>query len=119
MKQNDLKGANRPNANQNVVVLFAENMTAVDIDQMPNVERIAAFMQDHPEASCVIKGYASPEGNLDDNIQLANGRAANVMDVLVKQFGIAANRISAAGQGASTMIDELGGRVSICEIIVK
>jgi hypothetical protein len=54
------------------------------------------------------------------NVKLANGRAASVKDMLVKKYGIAANRINAAGQGISNMFDELSwNRVSICEIIVK
>ena len=104
----------------NVLVHFPVNKTAVTADQRPNVERIAAYMKSHPEATCEIKGYASPEGNKDNNIKLANGRAASVRDMLVNKYGIAANRIKAEGQGISNMFDELSwNRVSICEIIVK
>ena len=140
--ENDLAAANRALANcqrdlsaaknidpkvidnskqfMNVLVHFPVNKTAVTADQRPNVERIAAYMKSHPEATCEIKGYASPEGNQDNNIKLANGRAASVKDMLVNKFGIAANRIKADGQGISNMFDELSwNRVSICEIIVK
>ena len=126
--KNDLNAAkNKPatvvdNSKQymNVLVHFPVNKTAIGADQRPNVERIAAYMKSHPEATCEIKGYASPEGNQDNNIKLANGRAASVKDMLVKKYGIAANRINAAGQGISNMFDELSwNRVSICEIIVK
>ena len=104
----------------NVLVHFPVNKTAITADQRPNVERIATYMKSHPEATCEIKGYASPEGPQDNNIKLANGRAASVKDMLVKKYGIAANRIKAAGQGISNMFDELSwNRVSICEIIVK
>ena len=104
----------------NILVHFPVNKTAVGNDQRPNVERIAAYMKSHPEATCEIKGYASPEGPKDVNIKLANGRAASVKDMLVKKYGIAANRIKAEGQGISNMFDELSwNRVSICEIIVK
>ena len=96
------------------------NKTAITADQRANVERIAAYLKSHPEATCEIKGYASPEGNQENNIKLANGRAASVKDMLVKKYGIAANRINAAGQGISNMFDELSwNRVSICEIVVK
>lgn len=119
-KQNDLEGARSTQTNINILVHFPENKSAVSIDQRSNVERIAAYLKSHPEATCIIKGYASPDGNYDDNILLANGRAESVMDMLINTFGIAANRIDATGQGISTVIDELdGGRVSICEIIVK
>ena len=126
--KNDLNAAkNKPtsvvdNSKQymNVLVHFPVNKTAVSTDQRPNVERVAAYLKSHPEATCTIKGYASPEGNQENNIKLANGRAASVKDMLVKKYGIAANRINAAGQGISNMFDELSwNRVSICEIVVK
>ena len=126
--RNDLNAAkNKPativdNSKQymNVLVHFPVNQTAITADQRANVERVAAYLKSHPEATCTIKGYASPEGKEDVNIKLANGRAASVKDMLVKKYGIAANRINAAGQGISNMFDELSwNRVSICEIIVK
>jgi outer membrane protein OmpA-like peptidoglycan-associated protein len=140
--ENDLAAANRALANckndlnaakniapkvvdnskqfMNILVHYPVNKTAIGADQRPNVERIAAYMKSHPEATCVIKGYASPEGNQDNNIKLANGRAASVRDLLVNKYGIAASRIKAEGQGISNMFDELSwNRVSICEIIVK
>ena len=104
----------------NVLVHFPVNKTAITADQRANVERVAAYLKSHPEATCTINGYASPEGNQENNIKLANGRAASVKDMLVKKYGIAANRINAKGQGISNMFDELSwNRVSICEIIVK
>ena len=103
-----------------ILVHFPVNKTAVSADQQPNVERIAAYMKSHPEATCTINGYASKDGPADHNIQLANGRAASVKDMLVKKYGIDAKRINAQGQGISNMFDELSwNRVSICEIIVK
>ena len=94
--------------------------TAITADQRANVERVANYLKSHPEATCTINGYASPEGNQDNNIKLANGRAASVKDMLVNKYGIAASRINAKGQGISNMFDELSwNRVSICEIIVK
>ena len=104
----------------NILVHFPKSQTNITADQRANVERVAAYLKSHPEATCVIKGYASPEGKEDVNVKLANGRAASVKDMLVKKYGIAANRINAAGQGISNMFDELSwNRVSICEIIVK
>ena len=104
----------------NILVHFPVNKTGITADQRANVERIASYLKSHPEATCVIKGYASPEGPADNNIKLANGRADSVKDMLVNKYGIAANRIKAEGQGISNMFDELSwNRVSLCEIIVK
>ncbi len=140
--QNDLNAANKALANckndlnaaknaapkvvdnskqyMNILVHFPKSGTAITADQRANVERVATYLKSHPEATCTIKGYASPEGKEDVNVKLANGRAASVKDMLVKKYGIAASRINAAGQGISNMFDELSwNRVSICEIIVK
>ena len=104
----------------NVLVHFPVNKTAITADQRANVERVANYLKSHPEAKCTINGYASPEGPQDNNIKLANGRAASEKDMLVKKYGIDAKRINAQGQGISNMFDELSwNRVSICEIIVK
>ena len=104
----------------NILVHYPKSGTSITADQRANVERIATYMKSHPEATCVIKGYASPEGNQENNIKLANGRAASVKDMLVKKYGIDAKRIKSEGQGISNMFDELSwNRVSICEIIVK
>lgn len=56
----------------------------VDASQLPNVERVAIYMKKHPEAKVVIKGYASPEGNLAFNEKLAKARAQAVKSILVK-----------------------------------
>jgi len=140
--QNDLDAANRALANckndltaaknapakvvdnsaeyLKILVHFPVNKTAVTADQRPNVERVAAYLKSHPGATCTVRGYASPEGPKDNNERLANGRAASVKDLLINKYGIAANRINAAGAGETNMFDELSwNRVSICEIIVK
>ena len=104
----------------NVLVHFPVGKSAIAADQRANVERVANYLKSHPEASCTINGYASPEGNEDLNIRLANQRAASVKDMLINKYGIKANRINAQGQGISNMFDELSwNRVSICEIVVK
>ena len=104
----------------NVLVHFPVAKTNITADQRANVERVANYLKSHPEATCTINGYASPEGDKDLNIRLANGRAASVKDMLVNKYGIKASRINAQGQGISNMFDELSwNRVSICEIIVK
>ena len=86
-------------------------------DQMPNVEMIADYMKNHPASKVVIKGYASPEGNLDFNIRLAQNRAESVRNTLIKRFKIAGDRITAQGEGIGNMFEEDSwNRVSICTL---
>jgi outer membrane protein OmpA-like peptidoglycan-associated protein len=65
-------------------------------------------MKSHPEATCEIKGYASPEGPADLNQRLSENRAAAVKEALVKKYGISADRLSAEGCGPTDkLFDEL------------
>ena len=82
-------------------VLFRQGKAVVDKSQMPNIELIAQYMKNHPEAKVEIKGYASPEGNKDFNQALSQKRADAVKNVLVKKYKIAADRLTAKGMGAT------------------
>jgi outer membrane protein OmpA-like peptidoglycan-associated protein len=98
-------------------VFFKQGRSTVSADQLPNVEQIATYLKNHPAATVVIKGYASPEGNADVNAKIAAARAESVKTSLVKKYKIAASRISAEGQGVGEMFSEPDwNRVSICTI---
>ena len=82
-------------------VLFRQGKAVVDKSQMPNIELIAQYMKNHPEAKVEIKGYAYPEGNKDFNQALSQKRADAVKNVLVKKYKIAADRLTTKGMGAT------------------
>ncbi|WP_304523273.1 OmpA family protein, partial [Bacteroides acidifaciens] len=99
------------------IITFRQGKSVVDASQLPNVERVATYMKKHPEARVIIKGYASPEGNLAFNKKLANARAESVKTILVKRYKISDTRITAEGQGIGDMFSEPDwNRVSICTI---
>lgn len=98
-------------------VFFKVGSSKITADQMPNVEMIASYLKNHPGSKVVIKGYASPEGNLEFNEKLAAARAESVKNSLVKRYGIASDRITAQGEGIGRMFEEESwNRVSICTI---
>ena len=98
-------------------VYFEIGKSVVSTAQMPNVERVAIFLKNHPEATCTIKGYASKDGPEDLNIRLANNRAKAVYDLLTGKYKIKASRIQSEGNGISEMFSEPEwNRVSICTI---
>ncbi len=82
-------------------VLFRQGKAVVDKSQMPNIELIAQYMKNHPDAKVEIKGYASPEGNKEFNQALSQKRADAVKNVLVKNYKISADRLTAKGMGAT------------------
>ena len=82
-------------------VLFQQGKSIVEKSQMPNIELIAQYMKNHPEANIEIKGYASPEGPKELNQKLSEKRADAVKNVLVKKYKIAADRLTTKGMGAT------------------
>ena len=99
------------------IITFRQGKSVVDASQLPNVERVASYMNKHVNTTVVIKGYASPEGNLAFNEKLAKARAQAVKSILVKKYKINDTRITAEGQGIGDMFSEPDwNRVSICTI---
>lgn len=99
------------------VVTFRQGRTTIDASQLPNVERIAVYLNKYPESKVVIKGYASPEGSQEVNDRIARQRAEVVKNTLIKRYKISADRITAEGQGVGDMFSEPDwNRVSICTI---
>ena len=99
------------------VVTFRQGGVSVVASQTPNVERIATYLKNHEKATVSIKGYASPEGSVEVNARIAAARAEAVKTILVKKYRIAADRVTAEGQGVGDMFTEPDwNRVSICTI---
>lgn len=100
------------------IITFRQGKSVVDASQMPNVERIASYMKKHEGTRVIIKGYSSPEGNLEFNIKLAKARADAVRTILERKYKISSSRITAEGQGIGDMFtDPDWNRVSICTLV--
>ena len=98
-------------------VFFRIGSSVITADQMPNVEMIAAYMKNHPDSKVEIKGYASQDGNPEFNERLAAARAESVKNALIKKYKVAADRITAKGEGIGHMFsEESWTRVSICTL---
>lgn len=63
------------------------------------IEALAAWLAGDAARTIVLVGHSDNVGSLDDNIRLSERRAASVADVLVRDFGVAPNRIAARGVG--------------------
>jgi len=98
-------------------IFYKIGSSKITADQQPNVEMVASYLKGHKDAKVVVKGYASPDGNLEFNKKLAAARAESVKTSLVKKYGIAADRITAVGEGIGSMFSENDwNRVSICTL---
>ena len=107
-------------SNYIINVYFNQGSSVITASQKPNVERIAVYLKNNPTTGVVIDGYASEEGDAEFNLDLSKARAAAVKKMLVKTYGIEADRISDEGKGESEMFSERSwNRVSICTLEVK
>jgi len=96
-------------------VFFKIGSAVITPDQQPNIEMIAAYLNNHPGSIVVVKGYASQDGPKELNERLAQKRAESVRTALMKRYKIPASRIKAEGQGIGHMFsEESWNRVSIC-----
>ncbi len=97
-------------------IYFAQSSSKITAEQMRTVDILASYMKNHKDSKLDVKGYASPEGNLDFNIKLANARAESVKNAIVKK-GIDADRVAAEGKGIGDMFAEpTWNRVAICTL---
>ena len=81
------------------------------------MERIAAYLNNHPGSRVVIKGYASRDGDAAANLRLAQRRADAVRSSLIERYKISPDRISAQGAGIGDMFEEDSwNRVSVCTL---
>ncbi len=78
---------------------------------------VASYMKKYPDSKVIIKGYASPEGNVEINAKIATARAEAVKTILVNKYKINTSRITAEDQGVGDMFTEPDwNRVSVCTI---
>lgn len=98
-------------------VFFKIGSSVITADQQPNIEMIAAYLNNHPKATVQVRGYASADGPADVNERLAKARAESVKNALIKRYKIDPKRINAEGEGIGHMFsEESWNRVSICTL---
>ena len=89
-------------------VVFRKNISTIDASQYANVEMVAKYMRNHPDAKVLIQGYASIEGDKNLNQKLSEERAESVRKALVNRYKIDAKRLSAQGFGATdSLFDDI------------
>jgi outer membrane protein OmpA-like peptidoglycan-associated protein len=94
-------------------ILFDFDKDIVKPESKPTLDEIAKLLQAKPELKLLIVGHTDNEGTAEYNLDLSRRRAANVVVALTSAYGIAADRLSAQGAGASSPIasnDDEAGR---------
>lgn len=68
------------------------------------IARVGDFMNKYPTTSAVIEGHTDNIGSYEYNLKLSRQRAENVVNYLVKYFGIERSRLSAKGYSFSRRV---------------
>lgn len=81
-------------------VAFALGKTTVTEDQLINVMAIADYMNQYPDATATVMGYADKgTGNAEINERLAKLRAEAVLKCLRDKYGISESRLQVGSKG--------------------
>lgn len=82
-------------------VLFDTNKSVVKPAFNAEIEAVAKLMKEYPTAKVEVQGHTDSRGNAQANDKLSQDRANAVAAILTNNYGIAADRVSAKGYGAS------------------
>ena len=83
----------------NIKVNFDSNSDVVRAEYLPEIRRVAEFLEQYANTVVVIEGHTDTSGSAQYNKSLSQRRANAVARVLVDQLGISARRVSAVGYG--------------------
>ena len=98
-------------------VFFQIGSAEISPREEMNLSYLAEQMKQFPEATYVVNGYAdSATGTPKFNQELSLKRAQAVVNVLVKKFGIAADRLSVDANGG---VDQFGQPILNRVVLVK
>jgi len=80
-------------------VQFDTNKADIKSQYHDELKKLADFLHEFPKATGNIEGHTDSVGSKASNIKLSQRRADSIRDYLIKNFGIAPERIGAKGFG--------------------
>jgi OOP family OmpA-OmpF porin len=80
-------------------VEFDFDKSKVKPEYKPQIKRVADFMDQYPETQADLEGHTDSTGSEAYNLKLSQRRANAVKDVLVDDFNVPADRVTAKGYG--------------------
>jgi OmpA-OmpF porin, OOP family len=89
-------------------VKFDFDKSVVKEESQGDIKALADFMNQYPQTSTVVEGHTDSDGSDAYNQGLSERRANAVRDVLVNQYGVAADRVSSEGYGESRPVADNG-----------
>lgn len=86
-------------------IQFANDSSVVEESYYGEIERVADFLREHPEAQVEIAGHTSVPASELYNQALSERRAQEVAQILIDHFEITAERVSFKGYGETRLKD--------------
>lgn len=86
-------------------ILFAVNSDVIQPSSFAIIDQVGAAMKSNPDMKLKITGHTDSDGADADNLALSINRANAVKFYLIKNQGIADNRLSIDGKGESKPVD--------------
>jgi len=80
-------------------VQFASNSAVVNKKYYPQIKDVATFLMEYPDSKVIIEGHTDDSGSAAYNQSLSEKRAQAIANVLTKDLGVDASRVSAIGYG--------------------
>jgi len=80
-------------------IYFDTGKADVRPDSEPALKSIAQYLKSSPKIKLYVVGHTDAVGTLNSNMELAQHRAAAVVEVLTTRFGIAKDRLNSQGVG--------------------
>jgi len=80
-------------------VQFDTNKSDIKPRYHDELKKLADFLQEFPKAKGVIEGHTDSAGDQASNMKLSQRRADSVRSYLIKNFGVAPERLEAKGYG--------------------
>ncbi|MDB1123931.1 OmpA family protein [Vibrio algarum] len=85
-------------------VLFQNDSSTISPAFVNEIASMSGFLNQYPETSIELQGYASKVGNPEYNLELSKKRANEVKQSLI-DAGVSYNRVKIIGHGDSDLID--------------
>ena len=89
----------------NLLVNFDNNKSFVNAKYIPEIQKMAEFLNKYKDLSLVIEGHTSKVGKAAYNKKLSQKRADAIVSLLVNKFNIDSKRLTAIGYGEERLLD--------------
>lgn len=80
-------------------IYFDHDSYTIKPESEETFREIARFLKENPEVKLYVVGHTDNTGSYDYNLELSKKRAEAVVEKLVREYGISANRLRAVGVG--------------------